>query len=238
MIPVRDCLPRSRRVIVTPGLIALSLALFVLELRWQVSGELGEFLQTWGMVPDRLSQMMGEIAAGTWLALPFLLFRLLLGMFLHGSFAQILGNLLFLWVFGRSLESRLGHGKFLGLYLLGGIVTSLLQVWVDPELESPLIGANGAIATVLGAYLVLFPTVAIESVLPLLVVFIPVKLPALVYLAGWFGQQLFYGIGTLTVPGGVNPWGVAYWLHGAGLLLGAGLMGVAQRVDRQKHQSQ
>jgi membrane associated rhomboid family serine protease len=145
-------------------------------------------------------------------------------MFLHGSFGHILGNLLFLWVFGKSVEEILGHGRFLVFYLLCGVLTGVVQILVEPTLTVPLIGANGAIAGVLGAYLLSFPKAKIDTILPLVVVFIPIELPALFYLFWWFVQQAFYGISSLNIPGGVNPAGIAYWAHGVGLVIGAVLV--------------
>jgi membrane associated rhomboid family serine protease len=146
---------------------------------------------------------------------------LLLSIFLHGSFSQILGNLLFLWVFGKSVEDVLGHGRFLVFYLLCGVLTSVVQILAEPTLQVPLIGANGAVAGVLGAYVLSFPKAKIDTILPLAIVFIPIELPACFYLVWWFVQQVFYGIGSLNIAGGVNPPSIAYWAHGVGLAIGA-----------------
>jgi len=139
-----------------------------------------------------------------------------LGIFLHSSFSQILGNLIFLWVFGKSIEDILGHGRFLVFYLLSGILTGVVQILAEPTLTMPLIGANGAIAGVLGAYLLSFPKAKIDTILLLLY---PIELPALFYLFWWFVQQMFYGIGSLNIAGGVNPASIAYWAHGVGLVM-------------------
>ena len=146
------------------------------------------------------------------------------GIFLHGSFAQILGNMLFLWVFGRRVEEILGHGKFLLFYIICGVSVGLVQIFAEPSLNVPLVGANGAMAGVLGGYFLRFPRAKIETILPLIVVFMPVELPVVFYLFWWFIQQWFYGIGSLTVEGGVNTGGVGYWVHGVGLIFGACLV--------------
>ncbi len=154
---------------------------------------------------------------------------LLVSMFLHGSFSQILGNLLFLWVFGKTLENIFGAKRYLGFYLVSGILTGVIQIIAQPSLSVSLIGANGAIASVLGAYLVKFPQVKIDSVLPLLIVYIPVQIPAIFYLFWWFAQQLFYGIGSLNISTSINQPSFAYWMHGAGFLIGAAYMRILQR---------
>lgn len=221
MIPIRDNIPSRGKPVVTLALIGISVAVFLLELLLEAKGELSNFLQTWAIVPERFSMMIRDAIAGAWLALPIAGISLLLSLFLHGSFAQILGNLLFLWVFGETLESKLGRGRFLALYLVGGVLTEIVQVVVNPALNLPLLGANGAIATVLGAYLVGFPRAKIDSILPLVIVFVPVELPALFYLVWWFVQQLFYGIGSLNAASSLNSTSINYWAHGIGLLWGA-----------------
>ncbi|MBD1936628.1 rhomboid family intramembrane serine protease [Microcoleus sp. FACHB-68] len=229
MIPISDNLPNSRFPLVTYLLIGFTIALFFWELKLEVAGELSDFLLSWGVVPARLHAVAKDaIASGNpaaWFILLFMSSRSLLsGIFLHGSFSQILGNLLFLWVFGKRVEELLGHGRFLGFYLICGLLTGIVQILVEPALSVPLVGANGAIAGVLGAYLVKFSKAKIDSILPLVVVFIPMEIPAFLYSILWFIQQLFYSIGQLLVVGGVNFQGIGYWAHGVGLLIGAGLV--------------
>lgn len=221
MIPIRDSVGARGREIGTIGLILVNLTLFLLQLKLQVDGGLADFLQTWGIIPNRMSTMTTEALAGTWLALPFVVISLLIGTFLHSSFAQILGNSLYLWVFGRTLEKVLGHGQLLVLYFVGGIATLMVQVLVNPNADALLMGSNGAIATLLGAYLICFPRAKIDSVLPLVVIFIPIQLPAVSYLFWWLAQQIAYSIGSLNLPSSVNPSDSGLWADGAGILLGA-----------------
>lgn len=228
MIPIGDNIPSRSKPIANYLLIGIHIALFLWELKLEVVGELSERVNTWGVVPARISTVTTDALAGgnpaAWIALLMFSSSLLLGMFLHGSFGHILGNLLFLWVFGKSVEDILGHGRFLVFYLLGGVLTGVVQIIAAPTLTVPLIGANGAIACVLGAYLLNFPKAKIDTILPLVIVFIPIELPALFYLFWWFVQQVFYSIGSLNIPGGVNPTSIAYWTHGVGLLIGAVLV--------------
>ncbi|MUG92958.1 rhomboid family intramembrane serine protease [Scytonema sp. UIC 10036] len=229
MIPIGDNVFffARRKPVIVYLLIGIHLALFFWELKLELSGELGTFVNTWGIVPAQIS---GAIAAGlsgnpaAWIVFLMRATALLTGMFLHGSFSQILGNLIFLWVFGRTIESILGYGRFLLLYLVSGFLTGLLQVLVEPSLTIPLIGANGAIAAILGAYALKFPQGKIDTILPLLIIFIPIQLPAFFYLFWWFVQQLSYSIGSLNIPGGVNPLSIGYWAHGAGIVIGAVFM--------------
>jgi membrane associated rhomboid family serine protease len=228
MIPISDNIPSRSKPISNYLLIAINIALFLWELKLEVAGELGERLNNWGVVPARISAVTADaLASGNpaaWIALLMLSSSLLWGMFLHSSFAQILGNLIFLWVFGKSVEAILGHRRFLVFYLLCGILTGVVQILAEPTLTMPLIGANGAIAGVLGAYLLSFPKAKIDTLLPLAIVLIPIELPVLFYLFWWFVQQVFYGIGSLNITGGVNPAGTAYWGYGVGLVIGAVLV--------------
>jgi membrane associated rhomboid family serine protease len=228
MIPISDNVPSFRKPIVNYLLIGINIALFLWELKLEVSGQLGDVVNSWGVVPARISAVTADaLTSGnpaTWVAWVLVSSSLLSGMFFHSSFGQILGNLLFLWVFGKNVENLLGHGGFLVFYLLCGVLAGAVQILVEPTLTLPLIGANGAIAGVLGAYFVSFPKAKIDTILPLIIVFIPIELPALFYLVWWFVQQVFYSIGSLNIPGGVNPFSIAYWAQAVGLLIGAVLI--------------
>lgn len=228
MIPISDNIPTSSKPLGNYLLLGINLALFFWELKLEVADELGNLVNSWGVVPARISAVMADALAdgnpAAWIALLMLSSSLLQGMFLHSSFAHILGNLLFLWVFGKSVEDVLGHGQFLLFYLLCGILTGVVQILAHPTLTVPLIGANGAIAGVLGAYILSFPKAKIDTILPLAIVFIPIELPALFYIFWWEVQQVFYGIGSLNIPGNVNPPSIAYWANGIGLVIGAVLL--------------
>ena len=230
MIPIADNIRNTTRPIVVYVLIGIHLALFLWMLRLYIAGELGDFLGTWSVVPVRMhSSALDAIATNNpaaWVTLIVIgSVSLFWGMFLHGSVAQILGNMLFLWVFGKNVEHILGHGRFLGFYLLAGILAQIGQILIDPNMGASLVGANGAIAAILGAYLLSFPKAKIESVLPLVLVYIPMEIPAFFYLLWWFVQQLSYGIGKLSIVGGINPlFSIGYWSHGVGLIIGAALV--------------
>ena len=228
MIPLSDRFP-SRQPLVIWGIIGINLALFMGELNLELKGTLGEFLTTWGIVPTRINAIatdaMSSNNPANWVALIILpLGSIFLSLFLHSSFSQILGNMLFLWVFGKSLEEILGHGRFLIFYIISGLLTGVGQALIDPTLTNPLVGSNGAIAAILGAYLLSFPKAKIESILPLVIIFIPIEIPAFFYLSWWFVQQIFYGIGQLEIAVSINQFSLAYWTHGLGLIIGATLV--------------
>ncbi len=234
MIPICDniFIFTRRKPIIVYLLIGINIALFLWELKLEINGELGNIINTWGLIPAQVSGAIANVQAGNLAAVIIALWRstsLLSAMFIHASFSQILGNLIFLWVFGRNLENILGCGRFLGFYLICGVLTGVVQILADPSLTVPLVGANGAIASVLGAYVFKFPKVKIDTILPLAIVFLPIQISAVYYLFWWFVQQLFYGIGTLNIPGGVNPLSIGYWAHGIGLIIGAAFMRLLQK---------
>lgn len=233
MIPISDNIRSRRKPIIIYWLIGINIALFLWELKLEFGGELSNFINNWGIIPAQITGAIANALSGNPAAGIFVFSRsvsLLGAMFLHGSFSQILGNMLFLWVFGKSLEIVLGHTRFIAFYLLCGILTGVVQILAQPSLTIPLIGANGAIASILGAYFLKFPKAKIDTILPLGILFIPIELPAFFYLFWWFVQQLFYGIGSLNIPpGGVNSSSLGYWAHGAGLVMGAVTMRQLQR---------
>ncbi|BAB75473.1 rhomboid family intramembrane serine protease [Anabaena sp. FACHB-709] len=224
MIPISDNLHFRERPIINYWLIGINIFIFLWEIKLELSGELGYFINTWGLVPSQISTALHNalINPAAWVVVFGRLFSLLFAIFLHGSFSQILGNMLFLWVFGKAVENILGHKHYLGFYLVAGVVTGLAQIIIEPNLTVPLVGANGAIAAVLGAYIIKFPNVKIDTILPLILIYIPIELPASFYSLWWYIQQLFYGIGSLNIPPmGVNQPSLAYWMQLVAMTIGA-----------------
>jgi membrane associated rhomboid family serine protease len=162
------------------------------------------FISTYGMVPD-------EFAWRT----------LLTSMFLHGGWMHVLGNMWFLWIFGDNVEDILGHGKFLLFYLACGAAAGLAQVLIDPSSRVPTVGASGAIAGVMGAYIVKFPHSRILSLVTIIFFFTTVEVPAWLMLIYWFIIQLFQGIGTVGYSHVSQGGGVAYMAHVGGFVAGA-----------------
>jgi len=199
MIPIRDT-QRSRTLpLVTEGLIALNLLVFFEQLR---AGPLAErLILAYGLVPARLVHW-DELGGppGVLRLLP-----LFTSQFLHGGWLHLLGNLLYLWIFGDNVEDRLGHLKFLLFYLACGAAAGLAQVFADPSSPVPTVGASGAIAGVLGAYLVSYPRARVLTFVPIF--FLPwlVEIPAVVFLVLWFLTQVLMGLAGLgrEVTGGV-----------------------------------
>ena len=227
MIPLRDPNPTRRQPLVTPALIVACFAVFAFEL-WVVTtgGDqaLEDLAQTWGLVPASLS---AAIRAGDWLSQPVL--AVFTSMFLHGGWAHILGNMLFLWIFGGRLEDRLGRIGFLLLYLVGGLAAAAGQTLESPASTEPMIGASGAISAVLGAYLVLFPRARIQSLVFLGFFYQLLLVPAALLLGYWFVLQVIDGLvslGSTDLTGGV-----AVFAHIAGFLTGA-LLVLPLRVRR------
>ncbi|AFZ12579.1 Peptidase S54, rhomboid domain protein [Crinalium epipsammum PCC 9333] len=233
MIPISDNIPNRSQPLVNYLLIGFNICIFLGELKLDIAGKLQNFINHWGIIPNRIITVILDAFTthnpAAWVAVMIGAGSLLSAMFLHSSFSQILGNLLFLFVFGKNIEAHFGHLRYLIFYMISGIATEILQILVEPKLTIPLLGANGAIASVLGAYIFLFPKARIETILPLVIIFIPITLPAWFYLFWWFIQQAFYGIGSLNIAGGINLFSIGYWAHGLGIIIGIILIWYAQR---------
>jgi membrane associated rhomboid family serine protease len=212
MFPLRDENPPQSVPVITRVLIVINAIAFVYEL--MLGQQVGYFLLEWGMVPARVSLALRE--GGESLSGPGL--TLVSSMFLHGGWLHLIGNMWYLWIFGDNIEDRLGHGKFLGFYLLAGIVAALLHYVLHPASRVPTVGASGAIAGVLGGYLVAFPRARIITLVPLFPFFQVMALPALVVLGLWFVMQFFSG--ALSLGFGMGGGGVAWWAHIGGFAFG------------------
>jgi membrane associated rhomboid family serine protease len=225
MIPLRDANPTRRPPVVTYVLIGLCFAVFLVEL--QVSngpgGEaaLERMFADWGAVPSRISAVLAW-TGDAWPAL-----RGIVGsMFLHAGWSHLLGNMLFLWIFGNNVEDRLGRLPFLAFYLAGGILAAIAQVVINHVSDIPLVGASGAIAATLGAYIVLYPGARITSLVFLGFFAQLIEVPALVILGFWFVLQLLDGVASLGATSAQG--GVAFFAHIGGFVAGA-LVGLTVR---------
>ena len=210
MIPLRDLTPRERTPIVAWGLAAANVAIFVYQYLVLPGGQGEAFLASFAAVPADISAAAlgrGSLVSG--------LLPLMTSMFLHGGLMHLLGNMWFLWIFGDNVEDELGHLKFLLFYLACGALGTLAHFAGDPLSAVPVIGASGAIAGVMGAYLVCFPRSRVTVLLPLLVFWTTVDLPAFVMLLYWFALQL------LNVSADASGGGVAWWAHVGGFVVGA-----------------
>ncbi len=212
MIPIGDNNPSRRTPIVNWTLIAMNLLVFFYELTLRPRALQGLFY-TWGVIPHDVLLLLSEPMSAPWDVWA----TLITSQFLHGGWAHIIGNLLFLWVFGDNIEDALGHLTYLGFYLVSGVAAAIVQSVVVGPAEIPTVGASGAIAGVLGAYLVLFPFARIRLLIPIFIIFWTIQLPALLVIGWWFVQQFFYGIGTLD-EAAIG--GVAFWAHIGGFVAG------------------
>ena len=222
MIPLRDNIPTSRRPVVTWVLIAANILVYFL---WQKGGlSLGTpdsqhylcNLNEWSAIPAELTghtvpypSDCGTDDAPTY-ATPFT------AMFMHGGLLHLGGNMLFLWIFGNNVEDSMGPFKYVIFYLLGGLAATGLHVATDYDSTIPTLGASGAIAAVLGGYVLLFPRARVVTVIFIVFFFTILELPALLVLGLWFLQQALYGYFDLTGQEG----GVAYFAHIGGFVFG------------------
>jgi membrane associated rhomboid family serine protease len=217
VIPLRDANPTRRTPLVTLSLIVACFVVFAGELGLLASGgeaSLDAFITRWGVVPADLTAAW---RAGDYLSTETA--TLVTSQFLHGGWFHLLGNMLYLWIFGNNVEDRFGRAGFLAFYLLGGALAGLTQVAMDPTSTVPTIGASGAIAATLGAYFVLFPRARVTSLVFLGFFYQLIDVPAVIVLGFWFVLQLIDG---LTSLGAVQSGGgVAFFAHIGGFVVGA-----------------
>lgn len=224
MIPIKDY-PGPRRTIpwVTWGLIAINVVVFLYQL--SLGSLASEFMFAYSVVPVALVHGIPQTSAqGIPADLPFqtpnpVYLTLITSMFLHAGWLHIGGNMLYLFIFGDNVEDRMGHLPYLVFYLFCGIIASLAQIAVGPNVAIPSVGASGAIAGVLAAYLVLFPWAGVRTIIFIFIFFTIVTLPAIVLIGLWFALQFFDGFASLAnVQQGMG--GVAYFAHVGGFIAG------------------
>ncbi|GAB4264365.1 MAG: rhomboid family intramembrane serine protease [Thermoleophilia bacterium] len=212
MIPLRDNIPTLRFAYVTYLFIGVNILVFLYELALGQRG-FEEFVLTYGYVPRNVAWAItsGDFSAAA-------LFPLVTSIFIHGGWVHLLGNMLYLHIFGNNVEDSMGHLRFAFFYVGIGALANLGQVLVTPGSDVPGIGASGAIAGVLGAYLLLYPRAGVLVLVPFFF-FVPMVIPAVVVLVFWFVIQLFQGTLTLAA-GAAGAGGVAFWVHATGFVLG------------------
>ncbi len=224
MLPLSDHNPRRTVPVITIVIIALNVLMFF----WEVSlgRNLERALFSIAFIP-KLFWVPGYLIPD--------LERMFISMFLHGGFLHIGSNMLYLWIFGDNIEDRLGHFRYAVFYLLCGVIAALAHAFANPSSTMPAIGASGAIAGVLGGYLILFPRARVTTLIPIFVFVMIREIPAVVLLGFWFVLQLFSGVGSLGVPAAQDVGGVAYFAHiggfVAGMLLILLLGGKRRRAD-------
>jgi membrane associated rhomboid family serine protease len=232
VIPLRDANPVRRFPIVTIGLIVACVVAFAYELGTQSTGgdaALERLFRQYALIPSDLTAALGSGSADRSSGQ---LVTIVTSMFLHGGWLHLIGNMLYLWIFGNNVEDRFGRIRFLLFYLLGGAVAALSQVLVSPSSDVPVVGASGAIAAVLGAYLVLYPGARILSLVFLGFFYQLLQVPAIIVLGLWFLLQLIDGIASLGVESSAS--GVALFEHIGGFLTGVAIGLVVRSLSRRR----
>ena len=205
MFPLYDTVRSHKFPIINLALIAANALAFLYEIRMEEAALQG-FIFTWGLIPSHFLRD----PSSAWV-------NIFTSMFLHGGWFHIINNMWVLFIFGDNIEGRMGGFRYLIFYLLGGAAAGLLQTYVLPGSNTPMIGASGAVAGVLGAYLVLFPRSRIASLVPILFIFTLIEIPAFVFLLFWFFSQLYSGLFAIEGGGGS---GIAWWAHIGGFVFG------------------
>lgn len=214
MIPIKDTIPRRTYPFVTLALIAVNGLVFLFELALPERA-LGDLVSLFGLVPARYSHPEWAVTFGLPLDTywPFLT-----NLFLHGGWLHLIGNMWFLYLFGDNVEDRLGHFRYCLFYLLSGVAANVVHFLANVNSTMPVIGASGAIAGVMGAYLRLFPAARIVTLVPVLFFPFFFEIPAVFFMLFWFFLQVFSGAASLAVQG--TGGGIAWWAHIGGFAVG------------------
>ncbi|NJN44546.1 MAG: rhomboid family intramembrane serine protease [Anaerolineae bacterium] len=221
MLPLRDVNPSSRIPIVNYILIAINIMAFVFQVL--LGAEQQAFVYQFALIPAQMTSGIGIDDV----------MDVFTSMFMHAGLAHIGGNMLYLWIFGDNVEDAMGHGRFLLFYLTGGVVASLAHIVTNPGSQIPTVGASGAIAAVLGAYLVLYPQSRVVTLIFLGYFIRGTTVPAVIVLGLWFVLQLFQGVVTL---GAADVGGVAFWAHIGGFVAGLALAKVLAKRTPQYYE--
>ncbi len=212
MIPLRDSNPTRTFPIVNYLLIGINVFVFLIEI--SMGKGMQKLIFYFGLVPSEFLFNIRSLDFGAGVFIP-----LISSMFLHGGWMHLIGNMLFLHIFGDNVEDRFGHFKYFVFYLLSGFAAAFTQIYVFPESEVPMVGASGAIAGVLGAYVFMFPHAKVVTLVPIFFFFEIIELPAFIFLGFWFMMQILSGMFALGI--GADAGGVAWWAHIGGFITGA-----------------
>jgi membrane associated rhomboid family serine protease len=237
MIPIRDDQPRFSTPYVTYFIIALNAMVFLFELSVQLQGPqaLNSLVYQFGVVPHHFELALAgssryDIAGQS--------LTILTSMFLHGGWLHIIFNMWFLWIFGDNIEDHLGHFLYLVFYLLSGFAASIAHILLNINSNVPSVGASGAIAGVMGAYMVLYPKARVLTLVPLIVFFTFWWLPAWIFLGYWFLLQFLSGTATSIAETSSQAGGVAFWAHVGGFVAGIVLIKILpERRGRYRYAS-
>ncbi len=226
MIPLKDTIPSASFPAVTVGLIVVNTVLFLFEIL--LGSHLPAFLNEYGIIPARYF-WLADFQPG---AYGDRFFPFMSSMFLHGGWMHVIGNMWYLWIFGDNVEDRMGHGRFLAFYALSGLSAGFIHTYLNPASPVPMIGASGAIAGVMGAYLVMFPRSRVLTFVPILFFFQIIEVPALFFLGFWILLQFFQGTASLIAAESLG--GVAWWAHFGGFVVGMGLQFLFRKTHHRR----
>ena len=224
MIPIRDNIPSRTYPIVTVSLIVANGLAFLFEM--SLGESLGQFLLTYGLVPAKFFSLSGEIRRN----LPARFGPIFTSMFLHGGWFHIIGNMLYLWIFGDNVEDRMGHWKFLLFYLLCGVASAYAHLYTNTTSIVPTIGASGAVSGVMGAYMILYPRARIMMLVFVFFFVTVVAVPAVTFLFFWVLLQFISGMLTSAIG---QAGGVAWWAHIGGFACGVALVWLFRKREHR-----
>ena len=218
MIPIRDENPNNETPYVTYGLLGLNALVWIFSQGAGFGPSLESSICEYGFIPQNFFDTGGSVVCPPSSTSSTL--SLFTSMFMHGGWMHLLGNMLFLWVFGDNVEDSMGHLRFLVFYLIGGVIAALSQGFADPQSGIPMVGASGAIGCVMGGYLMLYPRVKVTIAVFIFIIFWTFRVPAYLMLGYWIGVQLLSGLTTSAAGGGLL----------SGLTLGDLLQGVCWSI--------
>jgi membrane associated rhomboid family serine protease len=221
MIPFRDNIPSRSFPIINILIIGINIVAFVYEL--SLGSGLQRFINHYALIPAHVLSWPAPHVTLEQVAMPFLT-----AMFLHAGWLHLIGNMLYLWIFGDNVEDRLGHINYLFFYILCGLGAGIAHTIINAGSTVPSLGASGAIAGVLGAYLVSYPFARVLTLVPILIFLQVIEIPAIIVLGFWFVMQFLYGAASLMTTSG-NSGGTAWWAHVGGFVIGILLLRVFPR---------
>jgi membrane associated rhomboid family serine protease len=234
MIPIRDDTPRYSTPFVNYFLIGLNLLVFLYEVFALDVRSRAAFMAQFGVVPAWIT---GAIPSYLHAQQGFSLLPIMTSMFLHASWLHVIANMWVLWIFGDNIEDHLGHFLYLIFYLLSGIAASLLHIFFNSASTVPSVGASGAIAGVMGAYFVLYPSARVLTLVPIIFFFSFIWLPAWIVLGYWFVVQFLSGAATSIAYSSQTGGGIAFWAHVGGFVAGVVMIKLLpQRIRRTRFQ--
>ncbi|MCX5875439.1 MAG: rhomboid family intramembrane serine protease [Deltaproteobacteria bacterium] len=229
MFPLKDDILSQHFPVVNLWLIIVNVLCFVYQL--SLGSKLEAFIVAHGFVPARFAAEYAGNAMSLGSYVP-----IFSAMFLHGGLLHVFSNLWMLWIFGNNVEDRMGHGRYLLFYLLCGVAAAFAQFWANPQAQSPMIGASGAISGVLGAYVFLFPRARILTFIPIFILFYLVEIPAYFFIGVWFLLQFMQGAAQQAAAGRLVEGGVAWWAHVGGFVAGVMLLYFFKRDGKKTGQ--